>query len=213
MLTEIIITSSRLWTVPLDWSKFNTIEVIGGGCGGGSYYRWWGGNRLNYGYGGSGAGYAKVQNLNTLVPGQVVSITIGAGGSGAPDAGMYGGGIGTGGGASSFDSLIQATGGQTSSLFPFQFGGNGSVYYPSTSFSSSTTSQGSSGGLVVGTTPGYGGNAGSPGYYTYGRGGDSQTYYSANYPFTGPGSTPGVVGVVRITYTPSGTQQACVWIS
>jgi hypothetical protein len=68
VLITLIFTSSTLWTVPLDWSNLNTIQVIGGGQGGGSYYRWSGGSRLNYGYGGAGAGYVSVTNLSVLVP-------------------------------------------------------------------------------------------------------------------------------------------------
>jgi hypothetical protein len=212
LLTEILITSSQYWTVPLDWSNLNSIEVIGGGQGGGSFYRWWGGSRLDYGYGGAGAGYVKVQNFNLLIPGQSIFIVVGSGGSGAPDAGSSGGGSGYSGSGSSFSSYLQAYGGQQQSAWPFMVAGSGSYSLPAGSYTSVSATSGSLGNLYYGGSPGYGGNAGAPGYSGYGKGGNSQNYYNANYG-VGGASTPGSPGIVRITYTPSGTQQACVWIS
>ena len=73
----------------------------------------------------------------------------------------------------------------------------------------------------------FGGAAGGPGFLNYGRGGQAQTLVN-NYIVWGNrfGTTGGIdpaqvtkpalsgtQGVVRITYEPSGTQQACVWIS
>lgn len=73
----------------------------------------------------------------------------------------------------------------------------------------------------------FGGAAGGPGFLDYGRGGQAQTLvnnyivYGNQFGTTGgidpaqvtKNALPGNNGVVRITYEPSGTQQACVWIS
>lgn len=73
----------------------------------------------------------------------------------------------------------------------------------------------------------FGGAAGGPGFLAYGRGGQAQTLvnnylvYGNQFGTTGgidpaqvtKNALPGNNGVVRITYEPSGTQQACVWIS
>lgn len=215
MLVTRIITGSMVWTVPLDWSNFNTIEVIGGGGGGGSFYRWDGGSRLVYGYGGSGAGYIRVENLNLLVPGQNIVVTVGFGGAPAATPGMSGGGPGSPGGSSLFGSYLQATGGQTQQAFPFIRGGNGFINLPVGSYSNFLQSAGSSGGLYSGGSPGAGGLSGRPGFGNNGRGGNSQSFNNANPLFgnVGVAQQPGQPGVVVISYTPSGTHQASVWIS
>ncbi len=66
----IVLTSSGTWTVPDDWNNNdNTIEAIGGGSGGGASY------------GGTGGAYTILRNA-VLTPGDVLSYTIGAGGTG-----------------------------------------------------------------------------------------------------------------------------------
>lgn len=200
MQNSIIFTSSTVWTVPLDWSNLNSIIVVGAGQGGGSYYRQDGGNRLVYAYGGAGGGYSTVQNLNSLVPGQTITVQVGAGGYPASS----GSGPGGSGSDSSFGGYVTATAGRTIGTWPYMAVGVGNY------------SSGSFGTLAYGGSPGYGGNAGSPGYGSYGKGGNSQNWYSANYPYTGAGALtaqPGQNGVILVSYTPSGTHQACVWIS
>jgi hypothetical protein len=220
VLVSRTITSSILWTVPLDWSDLNTITVIGGGQGGGSFYRWLvnsgGGSRLTYGYGGAGAGYASVTNLSVLVPGQTVSIQVGIGGAGRPDAFSSGGGAGSPGGTSLFGSYLQATGGTTQSQFPFLEPGRGSILNLSpTSYINGVTSTGFTGRLYSGGDAGIGGASGRPGFGSYGNGGNSQNFYNANPGFgnVGVAAQRGQQGVVVISYTPSGTHQPSVWIS
>jgi hypothetical protein len=223
VLVSRTITSSILWTVPLDWSNLNTITVIGGGQGGGSYYRWitnsGGGFRLTYGYGGAGAGYVSITNLSVLVPGQTVSIQVGIGGPGRPDAFSSGGGPGGSGGTSLFGSYLQATGGTAAGSFPFLEPGRGSIFNLSeSSYTSAVTSTGFSGRLYSGGDPGIGGASGRPGFGGSGNGGNSQNFYDAN-PNEGSrrsvrvAAQSGTSGVVVISYTPSGTHQSSVWIS
>lgn len=204
----------------MDWSNLNTITVIGGGQGGGSYYRWFtnlaGGARLTYGYGGAGAGYVSVTNLSVLVPGQTVSIQVGFGGAGRPDAFSSGGGAGSPGGSSLFGSYLLATGGTTRAQFPFLEPGSGSIVNLSpTSYINGVTSTGFTGMRFIAGDAGNGGNSGRPGFYSYGNGGNSQTFESGN---PGRGNVgivaqPGQQGVVVISFTPSGTHQPSVWIS
>ena len=218
MLITLIFTSSTLWTVPLDWSNLNTIQVIGGGQGGGSYYRWSGGSRLNYGYGGAGAGYVSVTNLSVLVPGQNVSVQIGAGGAGRPNAqAPNGGGPGNPGGNSLFGSYLQATGGTVGAFFPFLSPGAGSVVnLAESSYTNAVTSSGFVGRQFIGGNAGIGGSSGRPGFGSYGNGGNSQNFYNTSPNLlgnNGVAAQSGASGVVVISYTPSGTHQACVWIS
>ena len=220
MLNTLTFTSSILWTVPLDWSNLNTITVIGGGQGGGSYYRWLvnsgGTARLTYGYGGAGAGYVSVTNLSVLVPGQTVFIQVGFGGAGSPDAGDSGAGPGSPGGTSLFGSYLQATGGTTRVQFPFLQPGTGSIVNLSpTSYINGVTSTGFTGMRFIAGDAGNGGDSGRPGFGSYGNGGNSQSFNEAN-----PGignvrvaAQSGQQGVVVISYTPSGTHQPSVWIS
>ena len=217
MLVSRTITESILWTVPLDWSNLNTITVIGGGQGGGSFYRWAGSfGRLEYGYGGAGAGYVSITNLSVLVPGQTVSIQIGFGGSGAADAGSSGGGPGSPGGTSLFGPYLQATGGTIRVQFPFLQPGTGSILNLSpTSYINGVTATGFTGQRYVGGDAGIGGASGRPGFGSYGNGGNSQNFYNANPGFgnVGVAAQRGQQGVVVISYTASGTHQPSVWIS
>jgi hypothetical protein len=78
------------WTVPVDWSNNNMIELWGGGGGGGN-----GGSSSSLaGSGGGGGGYARIVNTTSLTPGQVVTVAVGAGGAYGPtgiDAAQPGG--------------------------------------------------------------------------------------------------------------------------
>lgn len=67
--------AATTWTVPLDWNNSNnTIECIGGGASGAG----WSTSRTAS-LGGGGGGYSKSFN-QTLTPGAVVNISVGAGG-------------------------------------------------------------------------------------------------------------------------------------
>ena len=204
----------------MDWSNLNTITVIGGGAGGGSYYRWsidsGGRSKLTYGYGGAGAGYVSVTNLSVLVPGQTVSIQVGFGGAGSPGAGDSGAGPGSPGGTSLFGPYLQATGGTTGVQFPFLQPGTGGILNLSpTSYINGVTSTGFTGMRFFAGNAGIGGNSGRPGFGSYGKGGNSQSFNNANPGFGNVGvvAQPGQQGVVVISYTPSGTHQPSVWIS
>jgi uncharacterized protein (TIGR02217 family) len=71
---SIILLAGTSWTVPDDWNSFdNSIELIGGGSGGGSAY------------GGAGGAYTIARNV-VLTPGAVIPIIIGAGGAGISGA-------------------------------------------------------------------------------------------------------------------------------
>ena len=69
----VFITSAVSWTVPMDWTNSNLIEVIGGGGGGDSA------NNTGSG-GGGGSAYAQITNLSTLTRGGSVTIQVGQGG-------------------------------------------------------------------------------------------------------------------------------------
>ena len=90
------------WVVP---SNVTQIWLSGCGAGGG------GGNAntgsFNSGGGGGGAGAAVLRQQISVTPGASISITIGAAGAGS----IYGGAAATGGGTSSFGSLLSLPGG------------------------------------------------------------------------------------------------------
>ena len=86
------------WTVPPSVTSI-CVEVWGAG----------GGGSCNGG-GGNGGGYS--YQCFTVVPGTNYSITVGAGGTGAPG----GGGVGSAGGTSSFGNILIATGGNSSNV-------------------------------------------------------------------------------------------------
>jgi len=91
-------TASGSFVVPDGCTKVY-VELVGGGAGG----RYFGSAQVNYGAGAGGfaAGWF------TVTPGDIIPVTIGAGGTGE----VSGGAPATNGGTSSFGSLVSATGG------------------------------------------------------------------------------------------------------
>lgn len=105
---EFTTAGSHSWTSPLD--GYVLLEAVGGGGGGGTY----GGGSPPYGPGG-GAGCKKVFKMYPVTKNTVYSITVGAGGAGAPNGGA---GVGGTGGATIFDGVtiaLGAAGGSTAS--------------------------------------------------------------------------------------------------
>ena len=205
------INSSQTWTVPNDWSNVNKIEITGGGGGGGQasfLVSDSGGLRLiYYSLGGAGGGYVRVTNLNNLKPGDQIVVTIAAGGGAGTN---YGGS----GGTTSFGGLFFANGGSVGSgTYAPHYGGGGSINLVNGTYGSLsilpgenkfwTGSNGNPNQSI--TVPG--GAAGGSFSGSGGRGGDAERtnpYVSAK---------SGQRGAVLISYEPSGTHQACVWIS
>lgn len=246
--------------VPLDWSNYNTVEIVGGGGGGGSGVKWFAASGIYYGSAGAGGGYVKVDGL-VLKPGDYINVTVGAGGTAGIASGKpspYGneeGDWGGTGGTTIFGNYMQATGGFTSAGDSIKrrnhTGGSGStlpalvfgtynsyitangqnknwdtrlnrVTVPSTGYYSyygNTIGNPVFSNLLSGTPGSYGYFSNLPSnYQIYGSGGFGEYlgYFSTfNYQYGGPiiRATSGQQGFVRITYEPSGTQQACVWIS
>lgn len=122
------------FTVPAKVFRLNRVRLWGAGGGGGSGYPY-GSTGPTGGGGGAGGGYAELKNLN-VVPGQQITVTIGAGGVGRGSGVWATGGTG---GTSSFGAYMSATGGQGgTSGYPSSegFGGyagigsGGDVNYP-----------------------------------------------------------------------------------
>ncbi|WCK12334.1 hypothetical protein G6L41_008630 [Agrobacterium tumefaciens] len=93
------VAGTSSWVVPAGVTRV-VAEVIGGGGGSG------GAGTGNHGAGGGGGGYAS-KFISGLVPGDSISVTVGAGGA----AGALNGGNGGQGGTSSFGPYVSATGG------------------------------------------------------------------------------------------------------
>lgn len=123
-------TASGDFTVPPGVTSI-TIEVIGGGGGGGT----------NGSGGGGGGGYA--MGTFTVVPADVIPVTIGAGGEN-----------GTAGETTSVGAFIEATGGE-----------------PGTWVANPDLGGGGAGGVGAGGTVNYMGGTGGGGYWTYFGGG------------------------------------------
>ena len=165
--------SAGAFTVPAGITQVE-VELWGGGAGsfasvGGTSN----GSGISSG-GGSGGGYAR-KRISGLVPGQNITITVGAGGSG----GLTSGTLPTAGGASSFGQLVSATGGSLNYLAtaaapqngatPGGVGINGDVNLTGSAGQAGFGNQGGMGGAapmgggqnsgttgVAGTTPGGG---------------------------------------------------------
>jgi hypothetical protein len=207
------ITSSYVFTVPSDWSDQNTIELTGGGGGGGSRGFFisdsGGGSFFDYQLGGAGGGYASVTNLKTLKPGDQITVVIGRGGG----AGTNFGGAG---GTTSFGGLILATGGTVGpEKLPNKPGGYGIINLGAGSYDTARLLAGqskfyqTSGNFGPIPSGRIGGSAPPPA--RGGRGGNGGLRQSTGFPEIFPQS--GQAGSAYITYVPSGTHQACVWIS
>jgi hypothetical protein len=95
--------NTSTWTVPLNVSHVRARVWAAGGGGGGNYLQGAGG-------GGGGGGYA--EDIVAVVPGSVITITVGTGGIGGANASVSSyANSGGSGGSSSFGSYVSATGG------------------------------------------------------------------------------------------------------
>lgn len=180
-------SSSSSFTVPSGVTKVRVVVIGGGGGGGGSSATT--SSQVSAAPGGNSGAYA--WGYYTVTPGQVIAVTVGAGGTG----GIAGGGNGGAGGASSFGGFLSCPGGH---------GGNGApaaaapqVQAPS--FASGTPTD-SGGGMIFGGAetsgfPGIAGTisnamggAGAPGIA---GGGGSASVNGAGNPGIGRGSAGG----------------------
>ena len=134
-------TASGSFTVPGGVTRAPATVLGGGGAGG---------THSSAPGGGGGAGGQAVKVVTGLVPGQVVSVTVGAGGAASASPGFGGNG-----GTSSFGAFVSATGG---------LGGMGG--------SSGAVSAGASGGTGVGGDVNFPGAYGTDAVNTAGKGGD-----------------------------------------
>ncbi len=149
----VTLTSSGTWTVPANVNVLSSVLVVGGGGGGG-----------RYGGGGGGAGGVVIATNLAVTPGDVLSVTIGAGGTGR----ITSAGVGGDGGSSVFGSLTPAVGGGGGGAYtvgngrPGGSGGGGALGDFMTA-GSPTSGQGYVGGAGGGGASGGGGGAGAAG--------------------------------------------------
>lgn len=175
--SAVAITSSQTWTVP---ANITLIKIYVTGAGGGG--------AVNYGCTGAAGGTA-IKYL-TVVPGNDVVITIGAGGAGGTSgSGWYGGNGGTSTAVYNSATTVSATGGTGGGTFikASGVGSGGDINL--------------NGGVAVATGDKVhgpasfwgGGHGGSHGTGAYGSGGSTYAYY-------GNKSATGQIGVVYIEY-------------
>lgn len=96
-------TASGTFTVPAGVTAVYVSGIGGGGGAGGK-------NTSSYSTGGGGSGQYCIRKKFSVTPGQVISVTIGAGGSG----GTISGTSGSSGGATTFGALLTLSGGSGS---------------------------------------------------------------------------------------------------
>jgi hypothetical protein len=211
-----VFTSSGTYTKPAGCSRVVVI-AIGGGGGGGSGRRGAAGVTRAGGSGGAGGGWA-YDALPASVVGSTETVTVGAGGTGgaAPGSDNSNGAVGTSGGASTFGSLVRASGGAngrggtttatTAAGSGAQGGGSGGT---GTNGVGSTgdpgitggAGGGGGGGVTSGNNHDAGGTGGSSGYISGGGGGTggaaggtagtAGTAVTANRPQSGGGGGGG----------------------
>lgn len=154
-----LITSTQNWTVPQSIGGTTldvTVRIFGGGGGGAS--------------GGGNGGDMEVASFD-LQPGEIIPITIGAGGRGSSN------GAASAGGTSSFGTLLSALGGQPNA-------GNGNLNSGGTGGGGyNTAGQGS-----------YGGGGGPSGRYSTVNGGNGGTYGGGGGTYSGTPGTGGTYG-------------------
>lgn len=189
VLKQETLTSNGNWTVPD--VKDNTVEVrIFGGGGGGTK-----------GNGAGGGGNMNHKVLDTMTPGAVIYVTIGAGGI-ANDS------TGGNGGTTSFGAYLSATGGEGGGQSVYRNGGSGG-----TGGGGSSGGNGGRGWYGGGGGGGYGeyksGNGGTGGTYGGGGGGGGRkNIYDDIYAYGGSGGTyggSGGIGGSYNTYASNGT--------
>ncbi len=181
------ITSSQDWQVPAGVTNVTVTTV---GAGGGGKGGEGGAVEVSDGRGGLGGSAGQsATDTHTVTPGQTISITIGAAGTGgaAGAGGGYPGGNGQAGGATSFGSLQTSNGGNGATGYAGTINGAaGANGFGSGTYAQAGSSTGGTGG-TAGIGHGAGGGGGS------GDGGD----------IGGPGGAGGhgAPGYVRIEYT------------
>ncbi len=192
-ITVDLTSATGTWTVPAGVTQI-TVEGWGGGGGGGKATTGWSGNGCA---GGGGGAYAK-KNAITVTPGQVISYSIGQGGSG--DNGNNPGGdtwflsntvlLAKGGGGVADNILTAPLGGQASASVGdvvFSGGNGGAGSQGSTSFDA-----GGGGGAAGTTANGMNGGPGDNGASTAGTNGTrAGGSAGAGYPFTSPNTGRG----------------------
>lgn len=187
-------TASDTFVVPAGVSQ---VEVEIWGAGGGSYASVPGGPSG----GAAGGGYAR-KRVTGLVPGQVIAVTVGAGGQ----AGLVGGTSPTTGGGSSFGSYASATGGALNHLAtvtapqhggtPAGTGVGGDVNLTGSAGQGSINNQGGMGGGAPMGGAQNSGTTGGPGVFPGGGAAGAGTGADSQTPFNGAAGAGGLV-VVR----------------
>jgi hypothetical protein len=188
------ITGTGVFVVPAGISQVE-VEVWGGGSGS------FASTASVASGGGSGGGYAR-KRITGLVPGQVVPVTIGVGGSGGTTAGALPGA----GGTSSFGTYVSATGGslnltatvaspQTGNT-PGGIGIGGDVNMMGSSGQSAFMSAAGIGGAAPLGGMQTSGSVGVAGVFPGGGAGGAGTGANGATPFDGAAGAPGLV-VVR----------------
>ena len=151
-----VVTSTGTFTIPTGITKLKVTVVGGGGGGGGSSAD------INYqGGSGGGAGGAGISYLTGLTPGNTISVTIGAAGTG----GAGGNNIAGSGGSTSIASGTQSITTVTAT------GGVGGVSTQYANARNLGTTKGGNGGSCSGATMNFGGNAGANTYKSGGNDG------------------------------------------
>ncbi|MDE1896275.1 MAG: hypothetical protein KGH91_04280 [Rhodospirillales bacterium] len=168
-----VFASSGNFVVPNGVSAVK-VKVVGGG-GSGGYHS-------TMPSGGGGAGARSIGIVSGLIPGQVIPVTVGAGGA-AP--GSYANG--NNGGASSFGSYITAGGG---------IGGNGGT-------AANFANAGGSGGIAYGGQLNTGGSVGTDSIVVACRGGDG------GGPGNGRGASGPLSGIAAASYGGGGGGGGC----
>lgn len=196
-------SSSTTWTAPAGITSAK-VECWGSGAGGGSAS----------GGGGGGGEYA-AENTNTVVPGDIYTVTVAGAGAGGAGGGSNNG---TAGGTSSFSGTSATTvtahgggaglasgasgaGGTGSTNSIHHNGGAGGTSLTGSPTaggggggSGGATGAGGTGGNAVGTTPGNGGAAGSGGGSGGGAGGNGGSAPTAGRVGNAPGGAGGAGG-------------------
>lgn len=200
-----VIRATSAWICPADVTTAEVTVIAGGG----------GGAMRGVHYGATGGNGSALQDWLTLTPGASYTVTIGAGGAGAPPGAGGSGNNASAGGTSSFAALLVAPGGNGGSysaglsigvgsgkgLGGFSSGGGQHIYAGSYGLAWVTNPEsgvlglaGGGGSILIPTgMPGVGGggNIGEAGLANTGGGG------GANYTDAG---LPGGSGVVFIKY-------------
>jgi hypothetical protein len=169
-------SSSGTFTVPAGVTQ---VEVEVWGAGSGSFASLPG----SASGGGSGGGYAR-KLVTGLAPGQLVSVTVGAGGAGGTTTGTPAGS----GGASSFGQFVSATGGSLNYQATTSLPGNGATP-PGIGIGGDVNFSGSAGQAGISNQGGMGGAAPMGGTQNSGSTGNTGTFPGGGASGAGTGAT------------------------